>query len=502
MRRILLWIDDPIHFGIAKSYQEKYVAKLFAIFDVSHKQKNFFSNQKFVSFEKTWFFRNQIANSKEKLDMDYLQNFEKRTKINLWSIIYAERNFYRFNEFHDFKYEELLDIAQNQCKFFDNVLSEIKPEYLFIHITDLFSNLLLSEICTSKSINVLMLSPSRFGFKTMISNEFDKFDSFRKVFQTNRFRSLKELKDYEKKFSSYNQGQEIYESDYSINALKRISRYVELLQATRESDFKKFYGNYGKSRLKILTKRMPIKTKLLIKRRESFLNKNSLQKIDKKIPFVYFPLHIEPERSLSVGAPFYTNQIEVITHIAKSLPVGYKLFVKEHPVMKIRNWREESFYKNILALPNVELIHPFVDPEKLLKNCSLVITITGTSGIEAAFYEKPCIVFSDVSYKDLPFISRIKNIEELPNVIRTMIENNYDFSKVNEYVNLVDNHSFDFDLTALYNSARKQFYHGGILSDLVDIPTTKMDSFLKSHKNDFDKIASEHQKIIEEYEKN
>ena len=92
----------------------------------------------------------------------------------------------------------------------------------------------------------------------------------------------------------------------------------------------------------------------------TFIEKNAVRVLDKKTPFVYYPLHSEPERALSIAAPFFTNQIDVITNIAKSLPVGYKLFVKEHPSMTLKRGtgRKLSFYKDLLKLPNVKLIHP------------------------------------------------------------------------------------------------------------------------------------------------
>ena len=48
------------------------------------------------------------------------------------------------------------------------------------------------------------------------------------------------------------------------------------------------------------------------RRRESFINKNLIREIKNKKPLIYFPLNIEPERSLLIAAPNYTNQIEVI----------------------------------------------------------------------------------------------------------------------------------------------------------------------------------------------
>ena len=97
------------------------------------------------------------------------------------------------------------------------------------------------------------------------------------------------------------------------------------------------------------------------------MKKNLITQINDQSPFVYFPLHIEQEQVLLISAPFYTNQIEIIRHVTKSLPVGYKLFVKEHPVMSTRGWRSISEYKEIMQIPNVVLIHPSLKSENLIK---------------------------------------------------------------------------------------------------------------------------------------
>ena len=149
-----------------------------------------------------------------------------------------------------------------------------------------------------------------------------------------------------------------------------------------------------------------IKTKY----RTKFIEKIFLKQIP-DVNFVFFPLHLDPERSLLLHAPFYLNQLEIIRNIAKSLPIGYKLFVKEHVTMITRSWRSTDFYKELLKIPNVILIHPSIYPEEILTKCSLVITINGTAGFDAAFYQKPSIVFGDVLYQNLSSTTTLKNFE-------------------------------------------------------------------------------------------
>mgnify|MGYP000061139678 CR=1 FL=1 len=128
------------------------------------------------------------------------------------------------------------------------------------------------------------------------------------------------------------------------------------------------------------------------------------------------------------------NQIEIIKHISKSLPIGYRLYVKEHPLMIIREWRKTSFYNEILSIPNVQFLHHSIKTEDVMTKCSLVITINGASGLEAAIYKKPSILFSDFSYSILPAVHQIKSIDELPAAIRLSLRKKVDPIDVDKYL--------------------------------------------------------------------
>ncbi len=136
------------------------------------------------------------------------------------------------------------------------------------------------------------------------------------------------------------------------------------------------------------------------------------------------------------------------------------------------------------------IVHPNVNNDKLLKKSSLVVTISGTSGLEAAFYGKPSIIFSDLGYALLPSVFKIKSPEKLPQTIKTALQQKDDASYLDSYVELLDQNSFDFDWFKFIMSYQNLFYYGGYLAD-VDIPLEKMKLFIKEHKSTFDKISKE-----------
>ena len=88
------------------------------------------------------------------------------------------------------------------------------------------------------------------------------------------------------------------------------------------------------------------------------MNSNFLTNISKNQKYVYFPLHVEPEKVLHLGAPLYTDQIAIIRNIAKYLPIDYILYVKEHPGMENEGWRDPKYFEKIKEIQNVQLIHP------------------------------------------------------------------------------------------------------------------------------------------------
>jgi len=133
--------------------------------------------------------------------------------------------------------------------------------------------------------------------------------------------------------------------------------------------------------------------------------------------FVYYPLHHDPECSTMVLAPNYTNQLEVIERLSKSLPVGYTLAVKDHyPMLGNRPW---GFYKTIKSFPRVKLISPFVSGFTMILRAKLTTVITGTAGFEALLLKKPALCLGKIHYHTIKkgFIY-CNNLNELPEKIR------------------------------------------------------------------------------------
>lgn len=139
-------------------------------------------------------------------------------------------------------------------------------------------------------------------------------------------------------------------------------------------------------------------------------------------PKVYFPLHVQPEFTTDVRAPFFTNQVALIESISKSVPAGYRVVVKEHPGMK--GERNLGYYRDIQKIHNVQLLSPAVDSHELIQRSDAVLTITGSSAWEAILYEKPVIAFGPLCYGFGELVYRCNSIAELPGILRNAIHGN------------------------------------------------------------------------------
>ncbi|MEK9170191.1 MAG: hypothetical protein AAB674_00910, partial [Patescibacteria group bacterium] len=137
--------------------------------------------------------------------------------------------------------------------------------------------------------------------------------------------------------------------------------------------------------------------------------------------FAFYPLQLQPEISTMLMAPLYTDQITNIRHIARSLPMEFKLYVKEH--FNMFGFRPRSYYKELLKIPNVKLIDPVFPGFDLIQNAKLIFVLTATTGWEAIFLKKPVISFGEIFYNALSVVKKCRSFEELPYIIKKQLEN-------------------------------------------------------------------------------
>lgn len=499
--KILFFTDGWfLNFGVAKLLQEKYDCDLYAIISLEDKAKKFFQNQQLVKYEKIWYFLDHITTIPAKPDLQYLKSIEEKYGINLWKIAYTDRDFYMYNKFHKFTSNEILSILEQECRFFEKVLDEINPDFLSIYISITHYQELLCAICKGRRIRILMLGPARFGNRMMISEQGVIMDELENQIdlESSRTRTINELENYLENFDSTEAGKKYTKIAFETHTWERYKSILEFFFTSLSKNYKKRYYNFGRTRFRVF--KIKLSNLLKKKYRYNFIDKHFLKHLDPDTNFIYFPLQVEPERILQINAPFYTNQLAVLTNIAKSVPVGYKIYVKEHPAMKVLGWRNVSYYKKIMDLPNVVLIHPSVNHKEIIKKSSLVITIAGTTGQEAAFFGKPVITFTKQLYSTLPSVFTLDRVEELPNAIKSSLQKKVNPTDLNKFIQLVEQNTFSFDLVGITTDFAYRFGFKGPVMD-AELPISKVQTFLKEYESEFEQLTSEHLKKINQHKK-
>jgi len=481
--RVLFWLDaEPTAFCIAYYLKKIHDADFFTLVDVTNRQKSFFQSQKLVEFKKTWFYHD-VMNQEIKSEPDYLKSFEEKYDIDLWQLSKNDRIFIDYyNTFYKFSDHEISEIMEKECRLFEEILDEVKPDFFITTQTAFRPHHLFYLLCKKKGIKVLMLNSANWGKHCYISGNYHKLDNFNELF-TNRKALPTTFNDIQNRLESKILSKKVskFYQSHKNSKIKLMQAAFQLLVLSDNSNEKTHYTYYGRKKLKVLLSEINNSIKRWY--RKKYIDQNFLQEIIDDKPFIFLPLQQEPERSLLLSAPDYKNQIETVEYVSKCLPENFLLFVKEHPTQGSgRDWREISQYKALQNNPKVRLIHPSVPADEIIKKSKLVISVSGTIALESAFLNTPSITIADNDYILIPSISRLNSKNELQGLIENSLEKKVEPSSIGKYLDILEENSFIFDYLEFQVSYFNHFYFSGNLVD-VEISESHMKEFLIKNQN-------------------
>lgn len=457
--------------NIALRLKEKYGVEKFCAYVSQRASYNFLKSQKDIEYTEL-ILDEEIHKSyvNEKLDMDYLRRLESEYGIpNLWAYLTVDRIIMHNQLVREYPYdkppynlEEMLKILQVKAKAIIAFLEKERPDFLLTtQALSGLGNLLLYHVSKKKGIKIWTVSLTGIKNTWTISDHYiqsplieRKFKDRLKSENKNEFyysaakKAVEEFRrqpePYYKKLKPSEQlvGRKAQFKFLIPARLYRSLAYFFILIHRRFTDEERLDYSYITPWHYILDH---AKRKV-----RNFIGVDDLyDKIDFKENFAFFPLQAEPETSLAVWAPFKTNQIEVIRQVARSLPIDYKLYVKEHPIMA--QYRPRSYYKELKKVPNIKLINPAVTSFELLAHTKLIVTITSTLGLEAAFVKKPAITLGEIWFNCLSFIKYCPTMENLPYAVKEQLENfRYDENELLEFVAAILEESVNIDYLHLW----------------------------------------------------
>jgi Capsule polysaccharide biosynthesis protein len=170
-------------------------------------------------------------------------------------------------------------------------------------------------------------------------------------------------------------------------------------------------------------------------------------------PFVFYPLHTEPETALQMQSPEYFYQLSSIAALSRDLPVGVMLAVKEHFAAMGR--RPTDFYAQICEFKNVVMLNADEYGLHCARQAAATATITGTSGFEAAAMGKPVISFGRHNlYNFLPHVMVVEDENQIAGYLRRIFDGAIDAESARadglRFLQAIADASFDlggYDLT-------------------------------------------------------
>jgi hypothetical protein len=356
----------------------------------------------------------------------------------------------------------------------ESVLDLIQPDYIFDLDTAEIQRTIINEIAHSKEIKYVTIEFGR--YKNFIVPTFNlglQLDQyFVNTHKNNKENSrlskfVEDVKNYRNqdslttdvykilfknsfKFSFMEMSEYILRKTYRsiisvINYIQRKQNHVKFNSSLYTNSFKKIWWHYLYA----------IKKFYLLSKYNKYFSSPENEK------YVYLPLHVIPESSTSVKAPMYLNEINIIEAVSKSVPIDWKLYIKEHPAMI--GQRKLKFYKKISKLQNVKLvkINFYEDSKSWIEKSSAVVTITGSSAFEATMLNKPAFVFGNVCFNVLENIKVIKNLEELETSLKLVDTGNWLKDNTIDcaaYLKTLDDKGVDLNLNYLIELSSKKIH--------------------------------------------
>ncbi len=404
-------------------------------------------------------------------DIDRLKEYEsKYGDPVLWNAIVADRRIYfgkRMTLEQDypsrFSHEEMLAILNTTLVEIEKLFDKIKPDIVVGFICVTIGEYLAYLVAKSRNIPYLNLRPTKIKNFFFASEQI--FEPSKKIEATYR-QMLTEGVPEEFRQKAHSILTEIRETHAmyegvlpagnftSANTTHFIRETASLLRSLPRLTKKCYENNFGKYRFDnhywgsfymawFKKFKRPARISYInhyLKRH--YIHENRLSTLD----YIFYPMHKEPEVSLLVFGRPYLNQIELIRNISRSLPVGMKLVLKEHPGAV--GYRPLSFYKKLLAIPNVLLAFPGMTSRQLVENSIIVAVVSGSVALESIMLKRPVIHFGNIPFCVMPdnMILHAKEPDKLAWDIKYLIDNHkHDENALLVYMSAVMRNSVPID---------------------------------------------------------
>lgn len=362
-------------------------------------------------------------------DLD-IQNIHLEQELNRISNEYDNFNIYACDRYliqKDKEYQKKMLVYS--YLFFEDLFAKDVTHYFTTGIAYAY-NLISYQVSIRFKVKHISFYGIRIGNKTAVS--YDVTNTFNEVYDMYKGFSFdkvtKAMYDPIKAFANKPTQPSYMKNAINASTIKRVFIKEFFIRFNKFYLKKRYkYDLFTRNPFELSTFKLK---KIFNAQKINFSHNSIFEEVDYTDNYFVFPLHMQPEASTLILAPFHVDQKTSIINISKVLPPNTKLYVKEHK--SALGQHSKAFYEELKSYPNVKLISYKENMFELIKASMGTINLSSTVGFESLMLKKPSIVFGNVFYNDSGLTFRVNSYSELKEIIKMV--NNKEFS-VTDYFN-------------------------------------------------------------------
>lgn len=324
--------------------------------------------------------------------------------------------------------------------YFERLVAELRPDTAIVPAPDSLPFMAANAVFRRQGCRTVTLAPGRLPDRFfVVENEQEQIPGLAEAYVALRDQPLapeqqQRAEDLRARYRVRRQRPSYYGMRYRLRALPSPVRALREWRRHRTQDdrYFDFSFRYYASHALAVRARQPIQRRLL----------RRLSRPDLPERYLYMPLNYEPESAIDVQSGFFHHQLSAVRRVVAALPAGYALVLKEHPNMTV-GARPLRFFRTLSRM-GVWMVPPGVDSYDILQRAAGVVTIGGTTGVEAILCGIPVILIGHAFYEIFEDgVMHVQHPEEIGHALRRAVERGrIDVRHIDAFITAVERCSY------------------------------------------------------------
>ena len=373
-----------------------------------------------------------------KVDYEYLDflenNYTHYKNINLQCMSAQELSrFAHYRKIYGYAtFEQRFYWLELNYRKIIRIIDEFRPDMVLDINNETLQRTILSEVCYKENIPHINVEEAKVDdwYFYSFSNTSQLDEYFRNAYEKALLLSKDELKEEYDYIENYRKQTNIMperlkgsvNDQYKADSVWKVIKWIiSAIHYEYQKDIKSGNGKLCRRNPVFLgeaSKQLSYWIKVQLRRWRLYGKNKYFEDPVEGEKYVYVPLHLIPESTTFVQGPLFVNELSNIEMLSKSLPAGWRIYVKEHQAML--GERELEFYEKVKKIPNVRLVrfNYYHDPKPWIMKSQGVYTITGSSAFEAALLGKHSVILGEMSSQVIDGIYKLVSFKDLNKAIK------------------------------------------------------------------------------------